>query len=553
MPKASDVKINITAQDKTKAAFNRVNSNLKATSTAIKRIQGAFAIFGAAGITAIDRLGKAALANNRIFVDMAARLGDSAGAISNFALSAKAAGVEVAGSTIALQRQTRRIGEAAQGYGEAQKAIEDLGLSAKELAQLTPTQAFDRISRALLDIDNNAQRVATAFKLWDTEGVSLVQTLEDLQRIRERIKDTGATVTESEAAAFRELREEIAITDAKLLALSQDFVESGIPAALETWKQGFIDLANVIGEVFGGLSELVATVALGDFASISEIISRRWKAMQEAASGVNREMAGVVDATGALNNKSDETKISFDSILASLKEANEVLSLRERGLNDQADIMAEQLRIEKQLKSELSEGQLVALGQEIQLRNEINDQIKANADAIRQKKKDELDAQRALEKAAEETLDKQKQFADDVAANMTSAFSDAVIEGEKLSVVLDGLIKDLAQMVIRMAVLRPLAGGISGAITGFFAGGTDFAPGGLAMVGERGPELVNLPRGSQVIPNHELSGVGGTTINVDARGSTDPIETERSVRRAVEQAIDTMRDMKVRGALPEFA
>jgi hypothetical protein len=33
-----------------------------------------------------------------------------------------------------------------------------------------------------------------------------------------------------------------------------------------------------------------------------------------------------------------------------------------------------------------------------------------------------------------------------------------------------------------------------------FASGTNFAPGGLSLVGERGPELVNLPRGSQVIP-----------------------------------------------------
>jgi hypothetical protein len=33
-----------------------------------------------------------------------------------------------------------------------------------------------------------------------------------------------------------------------------------------------------------------------------------------------------------------------------------------------------------------------------------------------------------------------------------------------------------------------------------FASGTAFAPGGLALVGERGPELVNLPRGSKVYP-----------------------------------------------------
>ncbi|HEU0367625.1 MAG TPA: hypothetical protein VFR42_00335, partial [Candidatus Acidoferrum sp.] len=39
---------------------------------------------------------------------------------------------------------------------------------------------------------------------------------------------------------------------------------------------------------------------------------------------------------------------------------------------------------------------------------------------------------------------------------------------------------------------------------GQFAAGTDSAPGGMALVGEKGPELVNLPRGSQVIPNHKI-------------------------------------------------
>jgi hypothetical protein len=37
-------------------------------------------------------------------------------------------------------------------------------------------------------------------------------------------------------------------------------------------------------------------------------------------------------------------------------------------------------------------------------------------------------------------------------------------------------------------------------LSGSFASGTNFAPGGLSLVGERGPELVNLPRGSQVLP-----------------------------------------------------
>lgn len=42
-----------------------------------------------------------------------------------------------------------------------------------------------------------------------------------------------------------------------------------------------------------------------------------------------------------------------------------------------------------------------------------------------------------------------------------------------------------------------------------FAQGTNFAPGGLALVGEQGPELVKLPRGSQVTPNNELQRMVG--------------------------------------------
>ncbi|WP_416065420.1 phage tail length tape measure family protein [Rhizobium sp. ZK1] len=57
------------------------------------------------------------------------------------------------------------------------------------------------------------------------------------------------------------------------------------------------------------------------------------------------------------------------------------------------------------------------------------------------------------------------------------------------------------------------AGAWAGGGIGLYASGTDYAPGGLAVVGEGGRELVNLPRGSQVIPNHRteamLSGVGG--------------------------------------------
>ncbi|MDA9406510.1 hypothetical protein XH80_07155 [Bradyrhizobium sp. CCBAU 45384] len=53
-------------------------------------------------------------------------------------------------------------------------------------------------------------------------------------------------------------------------------------------------------------------------------------------------------------------------------------------------------------------------------------------------------------------------------------------------------------------------------LVGQFASGTDSAPGGLSLVGENGPEIMNVPRGAQIIPNDVLrgGGVGGGGVTV---------------------------------------
>ena len=69
------------------------------------------------------------------------------------------------------------------------------------------------------------------------------------------------------------------------------------------------------------------------------------------------------------------------------------------------------------------------------------------------------------------------------------------------------------------AIIGMIEGAINGALSGIpgspkvsiprFATGTNFAPGGMAWVGERGPELVNLPRGSQVHTNAQSKQMAG--------------------------------------------
>lgn len=82
------------------------------------------------------------------------------------------------------------------------------------------------------------------------------------------------------------------------------------------------------------------------------------------------------------------------------------------------------------------------------------------------------------------------------------------------------------------------AGGITGTVPGF-AGGTSFAPGGLSLVGEEGPELVNLPRGAQVMPADRTARMfGGPQIvqHITVEKGASRETAEQAARRAGQEA-----------------
>lgn len=80
--------------------------------------------------------------------------------------------------------------------------------------------------------------------------------------------------------------------------------------------------------------------------------------------------------------------------------------------------------------------------------------------------------------------------------------------------------------------LGPMTG--MGPTTGYADGGTNI-PGGFALVGERGPEIVNLPGGSDVIPNHMLGGTTTIVNNVNVHGAV--LGTQLQLAELVGEAI----------------
>lgn len=99
-------------------------------------------------------------------------------------------------------------------------------------------------------------------------------------------------------------------------------------------------------------------------------------------------------------------------------------------------------------------------------------------------------------------------------------------------------IRAIEETIVKLLIVGPLMRSLQGGLGGLFgaaggagslatdgiggfgptfpgnAGGTDSWRGGPTWVGERGPEVVNLPRGSQVVPNDVARMGGGGSINV---------------------------------------
>lgn len=132
---------------------------------------------GAAAAAGIVVLTKKAFASIDATAKMSDKLGIATEKLIGLRHAATQSGVGADTLDMALQRMTRRLSEAALGGGEALGAIKELGLNAQALASASPDQAFRMIADAMEGVKNPADRVRLAFKFFDSEGVSLVNTL----------------------------------------------------------------------------------------------------------------------------------------------------------------------------------------------------------------------------------------------------------------------------------------------------------------------------------------------------------------------------------------
>ncbi len=247
--------------DTTKAAkhFNNFEKKSSRSLNNIKkRVTGLMgslgSLSGIAGVLSVSGLGvitKASIESADKIGKLSDRLGASTEALSQYQHVAELSGVTFETLTMGWQRMTRRVAEAANGTGEAKNALIELNLSAKDLNQLKPEDQFEAIATALSGVTNSADRVRLSMKLFDSGGVSLLQTMTDgasgIRAMRQEADELGITMSKDTTNAAARAADSMTRLGTASRALGVklvnslsdpvvnliDFLSKGLPRALD--------------------------------------------------------------------------------------------------------------------------------------------------------------------------------------------------------------------------------------------------------------------------------------------------------------------------------
>jgi hypothetical protein len=269
-------------------------------------------------------------------------------------------------------------------------------------------------------------------------------------------------------------------------------------------------------------------------------LSDRERAGQEAV--YRAESAALQEQKTLTADKAAEVRrlaiAAYDLKEAQKPEKDDGIEAYIEKLKDSADVMAVENR-ERAIRQALIEAQNIAMKEGTVLTDEQTAAITNLAGATYDLK----DAQAEQKDATAEN----KKLMHELSNTFESAFEDAIIAGKKFSDVLSGIGEDIAKLILRQSVTKPLADAVQSAtkdikwgdlasgamdwLSGTRATGGAVNAGGSYLVGERGPEIVKFNSPGTVIPNNRIGGMGGESpvvVNQTIQISTGVAATVRA-------------------------
>ena len=204
----------------------------------------AITAFTLAGIKSVDMLGK-----------VSKKLGLTSSELQVLRLAATSTGITVETLDMALQRMARRVGEAAVGTGEAQGALKELGLSAKELNNLSTDKVFMRVAEAMEKVTNTQDRLRLSMKLFDSEGAALHLTMMGgkaaLEEYGKEARELGILLSSNQVNAVETLATKLGFLGSVWTSLGQNLAVEFAPILTEITNRiiQFIKASGGMGQI----------------------------------------------------------------------------------------------------------------------------------------------------------------------------------------------------------------------------------------------------------------------------------------------------------------
>ena len=490
--------IHITAVDKTKKVFKAVTASLNSVRKAVFSFKASLvAVAGSAGIgllvksslDSIDALGKTAT-----------KLGVTTEALARFRFAAKLSGVGVNTTDMAVQRFTRRLAEAANGTGEAKDALKELNLDAKSLQQLPLDKQMLALSDAFAGVENSSDRVRLAFKLFDSEGVSLVSTLQDgsveLKKLLDEADDLGIVLSANAVRGVERANDAIAKLFSGFKGVRDQIVAAFAPA-LEALADGMTNAIKRIKEDFGGFENFAKIIAI----TIINFVREAARAVVEFFNMIANKAAFVAKKFDQLGISTGDTEEKLRGLIVDVSVLDPTFDNLIARINGTIDAS-------KELR-----GQTSGVSNDI---GKAKDALSEYADAA---KNAELDTRGLALKGIKALED-----------GLVGLISGTLKAKDAFRSMALSIVQDL----IRMQIQRQITGPIAGALDALIPSPTPKAIGGPVqrgqpyMVGERGPELFVPSQAGHITRNKDLAGPGGVQVVNNINISTGVSQTVRA-------------------------
>lgn len=242
-----------TDNSKLLSGLRSAQNTLKSWGAGLQSLGGGIfkplALAGAGGFAGLVAIGQSLGDLGGQIDDISQRTGMSTEAVSELGYAAQMSGTDLGTLEGGLSKMQKLTSEAASGSKSAAGQLRELGLSAANLAGLTPDQQMAAFADAIAKLKSPADRVNAAMSVFGKSGQKLLPLLQGgaagLQEMRDRAKELGLSMSGPDAKAAAELGD--ALDEMKAAGRAAAFSLGG--ALAPALKTLFTIIANVTGGV----------------------------------------------------------------------------------------------------------------------------------------------------------------------------------------------------------------------------------------------------------------------------------------------------------------